>query len=403
MTKEMKEILAQIDEKKKEIAEIRSKTSGSEDEEELKSLLESAEEAKKELEDLTAKREQLESRSAIADGIQSGKVATVSIEKRGNKNMTIEELRNSTKYIDAYAEAIKTGNFEECRAMMEAEGIEERALTSDNALLSSNSATGNNGVLVPTIVENTIRTAFENDPIMGKVFSTEIAGNVEIGFEYSSTGAERVNEGTKATEGKIELGNVKIVAGDTVKWIRVSHNALDLRGSAFLNYLYASLADKIAYEQGCNLLAKIKTAPETATKEKASVSVVESVGLADFINAEAKLSDKATDVVAIMHKSSYAYYKNLAMNANYNVDPFDGLTVIFNNTLTPADGSTPGVYAIVGDLAHGAQANFPAGKDIKFIFDELTDAESGLVKVVGRNTEGAEIVADKHFAIVKKS
>ena len=55
---------------------------------------------------------------------------------------------------------------------------------------------------------------------------------------------------------------------------------------------------------------------------------------------------------------------------------------------------------IVGDLDHGALANFPAGNDITFKFDEMTLATSDLVRVIGREFVGLGVVAPNAFVKV---
>ena len=125
--------------------------------------------------------------------------------------------------------------------------------------------------------------------------------------------------------------------------------------------------------------------------------------IVDFINAVAKLSDEATNPVIVMNKQSYAYYKGLAVNANYAVDPFDNMTVLFNNTLAAVTSTTvaSGNYAIVGDLK-GVQVNFPNGTDVSFKYDDLSLAEKDLVKIVGRLPMGHAVVAPKRFVTLKK-
>ena len=150
-------------------------------------------------------------------------------------------------------------------------------------------------------------------------------------------------------------------------------------------------------------MEKINAAPETSTKTAPAVASVEATGINDFINAVSKLSDEATNPIIVMNKQSYAYYKGLAIAANYSVDPFDGLQVVFNNSLTPADGKTAGTYAIVGDFNYGMQANYTNGEEVSFKFDDISEAEADLVKVIGRTPVGVEVVAEKAFCKVVKA
>ena len=75
---------------------------------------------------------------------------------------TLEEIRSSKEYINAFANYIKTGDDSECRA-----------------LLTTNVTGGQ--VPVPQVVEERIRTAWENTGLMDLVRKTYVRGNVKIG------------------------------------------------------------------------------------------------------------------------------------------------------------------------------------------------------------------------------
>ena len=80
------------------------------------------------------------------------------------KTMTIEEIRSSKEYMDAFANYIKTGKEEECRK-----------------LLTVNAA--NDGQLpVPVIVDDIIRTAWDNNTILSRVRKTFFKGNLKVAF-----------------------------------------------------------------------------------------------------------------------------------------------------------------------------------------------------------------------------
>ena len=114
------------------------------------------------------------------------------------------------------------------------------------------------------------------------------------------------------------------------------------------------------------------------------------------------LSDEAANPVLVMNKGSWAQFKAAAYSAGYSIDPFEGLPVHFENTLPAytAGGTTGSTWLIVGDFGQGAQANFPNGDDITIKFDDLSLAESDLVKIVGRQYVGLGVVADHAFCKV---
>ncbi len=180
------------------------------------------------LKERRAELEDLEKRKADAEALQSGKAEPdKTLESRkGEKEMEIE-VRNTKEYINAFAEYIKSNDATECRA-----------------LLSEN---GGGTVAVPAIVSDIVKTAWDKEGIMSLVKKSFIAGNLKVGFERSATGAVIHTEGTAAPdEETLVLGTVTLVPQSIKKWITISDEALDLRGEAFLQYVYNEVAYQIA-------------------------------------------------------------------------------------------------------------------------------------------------------------
>lgn len=105
-----------------------------------------------------------------------------------------------------------------------------------------------------------------------------------------------------------------------------------------------------------------------------------------------------------MHRKTRAALKALQVTSGVNVgDVFDGLPVVYTDALPAYATATAGqAYMIVGDIADGIRANFPNGDDIKFKFDDLTEAEDDMVKIVGRMYAGIGVVAPLRFCKVLK-
>ena len=326
----------------------------------------------------------LEERKKAAEAVAQG--AGKPVEKKEN-TMNEKEIRNSAEYIEAYATYIKTGDDTECRA-----------------LLTTNASGGK--VAVPDIVMERVRTAWDREGIMSRVRKAYVKGNLKVGFELSSTGAVIHAEGANApSEEALVLGTVSIVPQSIKKWITVSDEVLDMRAQEFLDYVYDELAYQIAKKAADELVGKIIAAPTASTATAVGVPeiTVATVGLDTVAQAIAQLSDEATDPVLIMNKLTYAAFKGVQAKGNYGYDPFEGLPVVFNSTVTAYSAATTGVpYLIVGDLANGALANFPSGEEIEFKFDDLSLAEKDLVKIVGRKFVGLGIVGPGHFCKVTK-
>lgn len=327
-----------------------------------------------------AKRAEI--RSAVAAG-----AGTVKETFKEEKKMSDLEIRNSAEYIEAYANYIKSGDDTECRA-----------------LLTTNVSGGK--VAVPDMVLERVKTAWNREGIMQRVKKAYIKGNLKVGFELSSTGAVVHTEGAAApAEETLVLGTVSIVPQSIKKWISVSDEVMDMRGAEFLAYVYDELAYQIAKKAADELVGKIIAAGTAATATAVGVPVITatSIALDTVAQAISRLADEATEPVLIMNKLTFAAFKAVQAAGNYGYDPFEGLPVEFNATVTAFSAATTGVpYLIVGDLANGAIANFPAGEEIEFKFDDLSLAEKDLVKIVGRKFVGLGIVGPGHFVKVVK-
>ena len=328
-----------------------------------------------------AEAQKAEIRAEVANG--AGEVReTISTEEV--KTMTNEEIRSSHEYNVAYANYIKTENDKECRALL------------------TENVSGD--LPVPTYVEGRIRTAWQRNGLMDLVRKTYIRGNLKVGFELSATAATVHTESTSPiTEETLALGVVSMVPASIKKFIRISDEAMDLGGEEFLDYIYDELAYQIAKKAQSELISKITALTASAATNAVGVGVVAgtpSVGL--VANALGQLSDEAANPVIVMNKGSWAQFKAAQYAGGFNVDPFEGLPVHFDNTLpvyTTARTvlATGSAWMVVGDFGVGAHANFPNGDQIKIKFDDLSDAEADLVKIVGREYVALGIVADHAF------
>lgn len=328
-----------------------------------------------------------ETRKAEAEKIASGtNEATIIEETKEVRTMTNEEIRSSHEYNVAYANYIKTEDDKECRALL------------------TENVSGD--VPVPTYVEGRIRTAWQRNGLMDLVRKTYIRGNLKVGFELSATAATVHTESTTPiAEETLQLGIVEMIPASIKKFIRISDEAMDLGGEEFLDYIYDELAYQIAKKAQSELIAKITALTASATTNAVGVGVVAgtpSVGV--VASALGTLSEEAANPVVVMNKGTWAQLKAAQYANQFNVDPFEGLPVYFDSSIsaytsTLATGTT---WMVVGDFGQGALANFPNGDEIKIKFDDLTYAEADLVKIVGREYVGLGVVADHCFAKVTK-
>lgn len=288
------------------------------------------------------------------------------------------EIRNTKEYIDAFAEYMKTGRPDECRALL------------------TQNATGGT-VAVPDFVYDIVKNAWQDDEVTGRVRTTYLQGNLKVNFEISSTGAVDHVEGSGAIdEETLVLGTVTIIASNIKKWIGVSDEVMDLRGQAFLEYIYDELAQKIVEGAVDKLLGLIANAPAASTATAVSVASMTAAtpAITDFVTALGKLNPRARQNVIITDRVNWAAYEALRASAGYAYDPFLGMPVIMATM-------PEGVRAIVGDLDYGVIFNYPNGEEIKLTFDEYTNATGDMNRVIGRQFVGIGLVAPNAFCVIE--
>ena len=343
-------------------------------EEEARKLADESVQLNSQLEELkeeAAKAE--ETRKAVAEG--AGEIK----EKMEEKTMTELELRNSPEYIEAYANYIKTGKDEEVRS-----------------LLTTNATAATGYVPVPTMVDDIVRHAWENENILSRIRKTNFVGNVKIAFELSADGAYIHAEGSTApTEEALTLGVVELKPENIKKWITISDEMMEATGEGFVRYVYEELAYQVMKKLSYEIVNDIAGATYT-TNQAAAVGIPKvnkDPGLNTINQAVNSLSDEAQNIVVILNPLTKTNFQAAYASGNFAVDPFAGLPVITSGKLPAFDNANANdTYAIVGDLS-AVQANFPAGDGLKLIKDEYSLAEKDLVKLVGRVFCGHGVVA----------
>ena len=347
------------------------------------------------IDSLTAEVEELEARKAeILEEVEQRKKEAEEalkigkeVEKVEERKMADMEIRNSKEYIDAYADYVKNGKDAECRA-----------------LLTENVS---GSVPVPEFVYDIVKTAWEKEGIMALVRKSYLKGNLKVGFEISGSGAVIHTEGSAnpVSEEELILGTVQLIPQSIKKWISISDEVYDLRGEAFLRYIYDELAYRIAKKCADELIAKINACGTLSTTTCVGVPVVtaSSVAQGTIASAMALLSDEANNPVVMMNKATWAQFKAVQYAGNFDADPFENLPVVFNNTITAFSVATTGdTYAIVGDLGEGALANFPNGDEIEFKFDDKGQMKKDLIDVLGRRYVALAPVAPNAFVKIQK-
>ena len=309
-----------------------------------------------------AKRNEI--RAAVATG--AGTVVQ-KFEEEKREMPTLEEIRGSKEYAEAYKNYIIHEDDSECRALL-----------SENAT---------NGVVpVPVIVDATVRTAWERNEILSRVNRTEFRGNFKAYFELSADGAYEHAEGTTApTEEALTLGIVTMIPKNIKKWITISDEAVAMGGEEFLRYIYDEITYQVAKKLAALCIADVTGASTTNGSTAIGVPKVTAAPAVTTIpTAAANLSEEATNLCVVMNRLTEVEFISAYAAGNFAVDPFAGLTKVYSSALPAySTASTGAVYAIVGDLS-AIQVNFPEGDGMVIKYDDLTNAEADMVKVVGR-------------------
>ena len=342
-----------------------------------------------EVRSLTAEKAQIkanaqkaeEVRRAVADGMGT----TVETRKE-TENKTVDEIRNSKRYIDAYAEFIKTGNAEECRS-----------------LLTVNAA-ANGTIPVPTFLQEMIETAWERDEILSRVSRSYIKGNLKIPFELSADGAYVHGEGTTApTEEALTFGLVTLTPETIKKWVSFSDEVVDMKGEEFLRYIYDELTYRVSKKLAEKCLDDITTANATNGSTAIGVPRVDmDPSVLTIPTAAANLHEDARDIVVVMNRLTEVEFLEAYAAGNFAVDPFAGIPRVYSSHLPAySTASTNDVYAIVGDLS-AVRVNFPAGDGMVIKYDELTRKKEDIVEVLGRQYAGHAITKLGRLVNIRK-
>lgn len=347
------------------------------------------------IESIKAEVTQLEERKAqiVAEAeARKAELETVietAVEKESiMEERTMEEMitRNSPAYVQAFAKYIQSGDDREVRT-----------------LLTEN---GSGTIAVPEFVYEEVKNAWEEEGIMSRVRKSYLKGNVKIPFEISSSGATVQTEGVAVDEQTLVLGTVEMKADMIKKWVGLTNQALRIdQAETYLRYVYRELAHHIAKAAADSLITKIKNCPTTSTTTCVAVPVMTATTLSIGLVASALglLSDQASRPTIMMNKATWAALKAKQYDANFAMDPFEGLDVEFNNTIASFTAATTGVpYMIIGDLGYGALANFPDGEGISVLRDPYTLANSNITRFIGDEYVAIEPVAPEAFVKVVK-
>jgi len=284
------------------------------------------------------------------------------------KTMSLEELRNSKEYINAFADYVKTGDDRECRALLTENAPEVGTIP------------------VPGFVYDIVKTNWERSELFGLVRKSYIKGNLKVGVETARTGAEVHNEGgDPIDEEELTIQTVNLVPVMYKKWISIS-DELYAMSEEFLRYIYDEITYRIIKAVEDGIITKITGASSPFAKAIAfDTSAVNTI-------LKAMGETKSNNLVVALNRKTWSTVMSAQVGANYSFDPFFGMRAIITDSV--ADDK-----AIIGDFENGFLVNLPEGEDVKLKFDDLTLATSDLIRVIGRLYVAMDIVNTNMFAV----
>ena len=317
--------------------------------------------------------EEAEARKAVENG-----AGEVKEEKQEEKKMEVSEIRNTPEYLDAYAQYVRTGNDAECRTV----------------LLSKN-APASGQLPVPDMLIQTIATAWDKNEFLNKIRKTYFRGNLRVPFELSATGAWKHVEGTTGlTEEEITIGIINITPANVKKLVRVTDECVAMGGEEFLRYIYDEVTYQILKELVSEIIDYIDDLSTSNTSSAIGIPKVKvAPGVMVLPNAATNLSEDATDLCVVMNRLTEAKFNTAYASGQFAIDPFAGFTKVYCSALPAYDAASENdMYALVGDL-RAIQANYPEGEGVIIKWDDLSEAEDDIVKVVGRQYVGFAVTA----------
>ena len=373
--------LAEIETRKAQILEEMEKEGA-----DLDALKNEMEELRQNADDLrNAAQKAEEIRKQIASGAAG--ITMGETRKAETASKTVDEIRGSKEYLDAFA-----------RYLVDEDEKELRALLTENA-------PANGQMPVPTLVDTIIRTAWEKDQILSRVRKTGFKGNLRVPFERAGDDAYEHNEGTTAiTEEDLTLGVVELKPKNIKKFIRLSDEIIATGGEALVRYIYEELTHRIIKKLSYLVIGDIAGASTSHSSSAIGIPKIDGQpDLSVVVDAEAELTDEAENVVVIINRKTSSAFHRARVAGNFAVDPYDGLTVLYSSALPAySAASANAVWMIVGDL-YGAQVNYPEGEGIIRKWDDLSEAEADMVKVHGRQYAGHKVTGPGMFCNVKKA
>ena len=187
---------------------------------------------------------------------------------------------------------------------------------------------------------------------------------------------------------------MQLVPANIKKLVRVTDECIAMGGEEFIRYIYDEVTYQILKELVKEIIDKIDDASTSNSSSAIGIPKVKvAPGVMVLANAATNLSEDANDLCVVLNRLTEAKFNTAYASGQFAIDPFAGFTKVYCSALPAFDAASENdMYALVGDLK-AIQANYPEGEGIVIKWDDMSEAEDDVVKVVGRQYVGYGVTA----------
>ena len=187
---------------------------------------------------------------------------------------------------------------------------------------------------------------------------------------------------------------MQLIPANIKKLVRITDECIAMGGEDFIAYIYDEVTYQILKELVKEIIDKIDDASTSNGSTAIGIPKVKvAPGVMVLANAATNLSEEATDLCVVLNRLTEAKFNTAYASGQFAIDPFAGFTKVYCSALPAYDAASENdMYAVVGDLS-AIQVNYPEGEGIIIKWDDMSEAEDDLVKVVGRQYSGFGVTA----------
>lgn len=350
-----------------------------------------------ELEEVRVKYKEQEERMSLMENVQNVEVT--------KKNT---DYRSTPEYADVWKRYVLSNDDREIRAFTTA--------------TEAGSGVSNGGVLVPTIMQQYIETAWESNEILNRVSISNVRGYFSVPVEIEADPAQwHTENGDPVDEENVELGAIMLQPKMIKKFIAWTDELEAMTSAEFMAYI----RDEVVYRV-LNLLANaiitgqldsgkgvkgilaeandvdsvvgVPTIQKNATFNVINEGVAE---LSTFENLAVAMNQKTffSTFMGMTDLQGRPIYQIATDNAGKPRYFLSGIPVLFTNALEPYAANTSRAYAVVGNF-RGFKLNLPEGRNVITLLDPYTLATADKKRLISRIFAAGAVTRINHFAVL---